>query len=166
MKTTRFTQILATAISLTALAATVCAKATGPAGPTTVPPLANASPKTMQVVTTPTPEVAPDRWSDLKDVIFDDREQFFVGLKSLENRVDDQLVELKAKRATMNSSVNTKDWDFAMKEMLEARAYLKSSGEESGKATPETWDQAKDKVGQAWVRTQNAYASVKASTTL
>ena len=52
-----------------------------------------------------------------------------------------------------------------MKEMADARAYLKSTGEEANKATPETWLQAKEKVGQAWTRTQEAYDKVKASTT-
>jgi hypothetical protein len=33
------------------------------------------------------------------------------------------------------------------------------------KASRETWDQQKDKVGLAWVRTQDAFAKVKASTT-
>jgi len=52
-----------------------------------------------------------------------------------------------------------------MKEMGDARSALKSMGEELSKATPETWDQEKDKVGQAWVRTQEAYDKVKSSTT-
>ena len=65
----------------------------------------------------------------------------------------------------MTSAANTKDWDFAMKEMIDARLYLKSTGEVLAKAMPETWNQEKDKVGQAWVRTQEAYAKVKSSTT-
>jgi hypothetical protein len=65
----------------------------------------------------------------------------------------------------MKSTANTKDWDFAMKEMEDARTNLKSIRAEMSKATPETWDQEKDKVGQAWVRTQAAFANVKASTT-
>jgi hypothetical protein len=38
-------------------------------------------------------------------------------------------------------------------------------GEELSKASPETWSQEKDKVGQAWVRTQAAFDNVKSSTT-
>jgi hypothetical protein len=87
------------------------------------------------------------------------------GLSRLESEVDSQIAALTAKRATMNGTTDTKDWDFAMKEMVNAQAYLKSSGAELSKATPETWSQAKDKVAQAWVRTQEAYTKVKASTT-
>ena len=93
------------------------------------------------------------------------RTQFFVGLNRLEAKVDDQVKMLTAKRAAMKSTANTKDWDFAMKEMEDARTNLKSIRAEMSKATPETWDQEKDKVGQAWVRTQAAFANVKASTT-
>lgn len=105
------------------------------------------------------------RWADIKDHTFAQRESFFVGLRYLEARVDAQIAELAAKRAIMNGKTDTKDWDFAMKEMSDARTYLKSMGEELSKATPESWSQQKDKVGQAWVRTQTAYANVKASTT-
>jgi hypothetical protein len=52
-----------------------------------------------------------------------------------------------------------------MKEMADARSNLKSMGEEIRKATPEIWAQEKDKVGRAWVRTQEAYDKVKSSVT-
>jgi hypothetical protein len=65
----------------------------------------------------------------------------------------------------MDGTTETKDWDFAMKAMETARTFLMSAGEDLGKATEETWAQRRDKVGRAWVRTQEAYAKVKASTT-
>lgn len=81
-------------------------------------------------------------------------------------RVDAQVGELAAKRATMvKNAVDTKDWDLAMKEMGAARDYLRSVGEEIRQATRDTWAQQKEKVGLAWIRTQEAYAKVKASTT-
>ena len=49
--------------------------------------------------------------------------------------------------------------------MADSRTYLKSMGQELGKATAETWAQQREKVGQAWVRTQEAYAKVRSSTT-
>jgi hypothetical protein len=119
----------------------------------------------VQVATTASPDVASAKWSDIKDCSFDMRTQFSAGLQRLEAKVDDQIRELTAKRATMEGTADTKDWDFAMKEMGNARSYLKSMGEESSQATRETWDQQKEKVGQAWVRTQEAYGKVKASTT-
>lgn len=120
----------------------------------------------LQGVTASEAEAASTRWTDLKEITYDSRAQFFAGLQKLEARVDEQIGELNAKRAAMNSTVDTKNWDFAMKEMVNARAYLKSTGEDLRKADPETWNQLKDKVGQAWVRTQDAYGKVKASTTI
>lgn len=116
-------------------------------------------------VSTSSPNVPSNLWTDIKDYTYDQRAKFFPGLELMQNKVDAQVAELTARRAAMNSTVNTKDWDFAMKEMVDARAYLKSTGEVLEKATPETWQQEKEKVGQAWVRTQEAYAKVKSSTT-
>jgi len=112
------------------------------------------------------PDVASAQWSDIKDCAYETRAQFFAGLTRLEARVDSQIRELAAKRATMDGKTNTQDWDFAMKEMVNARTYLKSMGEELHKASPETWAQQKDKVGEAWMRAQEAYGKVKASTTI
>jgi len=111
------------------------------------------------------PGVAATQWADVKDLTFDLRVQFMAGLKLLNTKVDAQVGELTAKRATMANTGNTQAWDVAMKEMTDARSYLLSSGTELEKATRETWDQGKEKVGQAWVRVQDAYAKVKASTT-
>jgi hypothetical protein len=111
------------------------------------------------------PEVASARWAEIKDCTYDMHVPFFAGLKRLEARVDEEMGELNAKRAAMKATTDTQDWDFAMKEMDNARSYLKSMGEELSEATRETWDQEKDKVGQAWVKTQEAYHKVKSATT-
>jgi hypothetical protein len=105
------------------------------------------------------------RWSEIKTCTYDMRAQFFDGLDRLEARVDREIARLTATRAAMKSTANTADWDFAMKEMEDARSNLKSMGEEIRKATPETWAQEKDKVGQAWIRTRNALDKVKSSMT-
>jgi hypothetical protein len=177
MKTNRFINLITAAFGFAAFSTAGCAEkekmaeaplprakvvatttvtTPGP-GPTTAVPVAATA--------TASPEVVSAQWIDIKDYTYDMRVQFFAGLKRLEARVDDQIRELTAKRAAMKSTTDTKGWDFAMKEMGDARSYLKSMGEELSKATPETWDQEKDKVGQAWVRTQEAYDKVKSSTT-
>lgn len=107
-----------------------------------------------------------DPWTGIKDCIYDERESLFAVLPELEARVDAQISELTAKRATMDANnTSTEAWDFAMQEVGNARTNLKSTSTDLTKATRETWDQLKDKVGLAWVRTQDAYAKVKASTT-
>ena len=110
-------------------------------------------------------DVASARWADIKDCTYDMRAQFFAGFTRLEARVDDQIRRLTARRAAMTSTTDTREWDFAMKEMGDARTYLKSMGAELRTATPETWNQQKETVGRAWVRTQAAYDAVKTSTT-
>lgn len=106
------------------------------------------------------------QWVDLKDYTFAQRDLLLSGLTGMLARVDAQIEELKAKRASMTESTRTADWDFAMKEMHNARSTLKFACDELAKATPETWIQQRDRVGEAWVRTQNAYASVRSSTTM
>ena len=173
MKTNRITHLIAAAFGLAAFSTAGCAEKEKIADASLPPAKAEATTTVTTDVPGPataipvaaSPDIASAQWTDIKDYTYDQRAQFFAGLKRLETRVDGQISELTAKRAAMTSTANTKDWDFAMKEMVNARAYLKSTGEDLSKAAPETWDQQKDKVGQAWVRTQDAYAKVKSSTT-
>ena len=109
--------------------------------------------------------IAVAKWTDIDGLTYELRGPFATGVKRLEAQVDLQIAALVRKRATMTRISETRDWDFAMKEMNDSRSYLKSSGEEMNTATPETWLQHKEKIGQAWLRTQNAFEKVKASTT-
>ena len=113
----------------------------------------------------PVPDLASAKWTEIKDLSYDMRGAFTAGLKKMESTVEEQINELRAKRAAMNSQSDTKEWDFAMKEMRDSRDYLRAQVVDLNNATPETWDQQKEKVGQAWVRTQDAYDKVKSSTT-
>jgi hypothetical protein len=109
---------------------------------------------------------ASDPWSTIKRYTYDERELFAAGAQELATRVDAQVAELEARRAEMNASnTRTKEWDFAMEEMKRARTNLISTSHDTTKATRDNWDQLKDQVGLAWVRTQDAYTKVKASTT-
>jgi hypothetical protein len=179
MKTNRFTNLIAAAFGLAAFSTAGCtakeksteapvppAKDTAAATVTTTMPGPTTPRPTMTdlVAATANPEAAA-KWSDLKDYTYDQRAQFFAGLSRLEARVDEQVDELTVKRGAMKSTTDTQGWDFAMKEMQDARSALHSIGTELSQATSATWDQEKDKVGQAWVRTQEAYDKVKSSTT-
>lgn len=109
---------------------------------------------------------ATNLWTALKTHTFDQREAFLLGLQGLEARVDAQISELAAKREAMAASnTSTQDWDFAMQEMERARTTLLSTSADMVKADRDNWDQLQDKVGLAWVWTQDAFAKVKASTT-
>jgi hypothetical protein len=60
---------------------------------------------------------------------------------------------------------DTGNWDFAMKEVYDSQMYLKSMIDEAVRTTPEFWSQEKEKVEQAWNRTQEAFDKVKVTTT-
>jgi hypothetical protein len=104
-------------------------------------------------------------WVAIKDFTFDQRADFIAGAGRLQGMLASQIAELNAKRASMPSTVETKDWDFAMKEMNDSQSYLKSMIDEASRATPETWGEEKDKVDQAWQRAQEAFDKVKVTTT-
>jgi hypothetical protein len=175
MKTNRLTKFITVAFGLAAFSTVGCAQkdktADAPLPPAKEVAAASSSVamiepnSTAQTAAMAGSNGASANWTDIKDCSYDMRAQFFPGLKQLEAKVDGQVSELTAKRTAMTSSANTKDWDFAMKEMSDARSYLISVGAELTKASPETWNQQKETVGQAWVRTQAAYDKVKASTT-
>jgi len=170
MKTNLHTHLIIAALCLTAFSTAGCAEkdktADAPLPPTKEVAAARIDTNSpAQMAALASADIASAKWSDIKDCTYDMRAQFFAGLKQLEARVDVQISELTAKRAAMKSTTDTKDWDFAMKEMNDSRTYLKSVGDELNKASTETWTQQKETVGQAWVRTQEAYDKVKSSTT-
>jgi hypothetical protein len=134
----------------------------------TITTAAPGSATTGQVAVPANPDVISPEWTKIENTTYDTRDQFFIGLRQLEATVDRQVGELTAKHAAMKPMAKTidyTDWDLAMKEMKAARAYLKAMDEEASKATPETWEQEKEKVHQAWVRTQEACEKVKLSMT-
>ena len=168
MKTYRSAR-LSIALSLLAVTAALCAKektdAVPPPSVQAMSGTADSSPAPQALASSGTTDNSSAEWADIKECTYGMRALFFAGLKRLEAKVDAEITELKAKRAEMDGTTDTKEWDFSMKEMTDARSYLKSMGEESTRANVETWSQAKEKVGAAWVRTQDAFAKVKSSTT-
>lgn len=165
--------LVITTLSFAVLASTGCAEKEAaaeapspPPAPATPAPINTVTPGTRATTPTETATaISTARWADIKDDTYDQRVHFSTGLKLLEARVNGQIAELVAKRTAMTSTTRTDEWDFAMKEMNNSRIYLRSVAEEMSQATPATWDQKKERVGNAWVRTQDALGKVKASTT-
>ncbi len=169
MKTYSAHQLLAAALGLAALTTASCTdkstteSTTGSTTTTVAPATVSRTPSVGATdVSTAT---AITTWNDLKALPYAARTEFAAGVARLENEVTGQVAALNAKRTTMTGATDTKAWDFAMKDMVDAQTYLKSTAAELSKSTPETWNQSKDKVGEAWTRTQEAYGKVKASTT-
>jgi hypothetical protein len=103
-------------------------------------------------------------WEEIKGDTYDQRAHFASGVDRLSFRLDEQIRLLKAKRAGMTTDI--KDWDFNMKEVDESRSMLTSRITELKQTTtPETWADAKDKVGEAWKRSQLAVDKMNTTVT-
>ena len=169
-----------TVLALLLLAPPACSKTTSapppapanPAGPATPPPPPPVAIPVQPAPVTP-PPAAPSRgplaktpdlaWTDLKALSYDAREELCAGLVRLNVQVDARLAAFTARRATMKAAADTAGWDFAMKAFGNARAYLQSTSDEMNRATPQAWDQYKDKLGRAWDRVREAAAEVEAT---
>lgn len=106
----------------------------------------------------------PDTWSTIRNFPYERRAEFNAVFARMTAKLDDQISTLNAKREKMTN--DTKEWDFAMKELANARADVQSKNSELGRAAnPETWTEAKGKLEVAWERAQDALEKVQASTT-
>jgi hypothetical protein len=175
MKTQHFSSLTTAALGAALILAAGCSnkdtasQAAPSASTVTVSPAANVpapavkplvDPGTPVNVITDTPSPS---WDDIKDFPYAQHAAFSAGFARIEARLDAQIGALNAKRATMTT--DTTDWDFAMKEVNEARSYLTGLNEEVANAGPDTWTQEKEKVEQALRRVQDACEKVKMSTT-
>lgn len=103
-------------------------------------------------------------WEEIKNDTYDQRAHFATGVEHLSAKLDEQIRLLKAKRVGMTTDL--KDWDFNMKEVDESRSLLTSRiSELKQTTTPETWADAKDKVGEAWKRSQLAVDKMNTTVT-
>jgi hypothetical protein len=169
---------LSPALAALTLLVAGCGRPAGvsPVAPTPTPtvPMTTPAPLASPAVRTiDTPPIAVEshmdqaaaQWTAIKDYNFDQRALFQAGASGLIAAFDGQVAELRAKRATLAATVDTKDWDFAMSNLVDSQSYLKSMVTEAGQATPDTWDQEKEKVNQAWQKAQDAFEKVKTTTT-
>jgi Spy/CpxP family protein refolding chaperone len=106
----------------------------------------------------------PDSWNNIKNLSYEKRTEFTAVFTRMTSKLDDEIRALNAKRESMTN--DTRNWDFAMKELNNARADVQSKFSELSRATTdETWADAKEKLGTAWDRAQLAVRNVKTSTT-
>jgi hypothetical protein len=175
MKTQRFSSLAAAALGAILFLAAGCsnkdtaAQAAASAPTVAVAPAATVpAPAAKPLVDPGTPvnvitDTSSPSWDDIKEIPYAQHAAFSAGLARIEGKLDAQIGALNAKRATMTT--DTKDWDFAMKDVNEARSYLTGLNEEVANTGPDTWDQEKEKVEEALKRTQDACEKVKMSTT-
>jgi hypothetical protein len=106
----------------------------------------------------------PDSWTTIQNLPYGKRAEFNAVFTRMVAKLDDEIRALNTKRETMTN--DTRDWDFAMKELNNARADVQSKQTELGRAnTAEAWADAKEKLGTAWDRAQVAVRNVRTSTT-
>jgi len=110
------------------------------------------------------PPPVENQWTAIKDITYEKRADFSAGTARLVEKLDAEIQQLNEKRATLPET-SVKDWDFAMKEVKDSYAYLKASIAELSKVTLETWAEAKEKIGKAWQRAEDACDKVRTSTT-
>jgi hypothetical protein len=104
-------------------------------------------------------------WAAIRDDTFDQRAAFVAGANQMASILDAQVGELDAKRATFASTVDTKNWDFAMQDLRSSQAYFKSMVTEVAGANSDTWQQEKDKLEAAWTKAETAVDTVRTSVT-
>ena len=103
-------------------------------------------------------------WLAIENDTYEQRAHFERGARRLSAVLDDQIRVLRERRAAMIA--DTKDWDFAMKEVNEARVLLTGRINDLAKvANPEDWAGARDRVGEAWRRSQLAVDEMNATRT-
>jgi hypothetical protein len=156
------------------LLASACSKSGSPAA--AAPATVQAPAPAVPVQTAPKPVVArvsvpfqadqaSASWASIKDYTYDQRSDFAAGAAVLEASLASQVAELNTKRAALPATVDTKEWDFAMKNLMDAQSYLKSTVDEASRTTPEFWNQEKDKVDQAWQKAEENFDTVRTATT-
>lgn len=107
---------------------------------------------------------APDAWQNIQYFPYEKRQEFNAVFTRMVAKLDDDIRDLNAKRATMKN--DTTEWDFAMKELNNARADVQSKVSElSRTTTADTWAEARDRLGVAWDRALTAVRAVRNSTT-
>jgi hypothetical protein len=103
-------------------------------------------------------------WSQISGDTYDQRDHFSKGVDKMSAKLDEQLSELRAKRVGMKT--DTDDWDFAIKEVEECRVLLADRRNMAAKATtPEVWADAKEKIHEAWHRSQLAVDKMNSART-
>jgi hypothetical protein len=106
----------------------------------------------------------PDAWQNIQYYPYEKRSDFNAVFTRMVAKLDDDIRDLNAKRATMKN--DTRDWDFAMKELNNARADVQSKLSELSRTTnADTWAEARDRLGVAWDRALTAVRNVQTSTT-
>jgi hypothetical protein len=107
--------------------------------------------------------VAADSWDGIKSFTYEQRVDFSAHMDRLTANLDGKADAFRAKVAGASDSA-AQDRASAGREYDAARAELKSNLDELGRASSDTWADAKAKVAQSWKRVRAAYDKLAAGT--
>ena len=106
----------------------------------------------------------PDAWQSIQYHTYEKRQEFNAVFARMVAKLDAEIRTLNEKRANMKN--DTREWDFAMKELNNARADVQSKITDLSRVnTAEAWTEARDRLGLAWDRAEAAIRAVRTSTT-
>ncbi len=98
-------------------------------------------------------------WDNIKDYTYERREEFSSSANAMAARLDAEVSELRADYAEAQASASRR---AAMDELRNARATFDEKLSALGRASADTWEQAKRETMAAWDRVQAAYHKAKA----
>jgi iron uptake system EfeUOB component EfeO/EfeM len=98
-------------------------------------------------------------WDDVKAYSFEKKEDFVASTKAMSSKLDAEISELRAKYADAKADASR---SAAMEKLTSARADFDEKMSALGKASADTWEQAKREAIAAWDRLQAAYHEAKA----
>lgn len=103
---------------------------------------------------------ATESWTELRTYSYDRRGEFNSSLNAMSARVDAEISSMKADASGAKASQSRQD---AMKEVESAKSDFDGKAAALGRASKDTWDQARDELAAAWDRLQAALQKARSS---
>jgi len=98
-------------------------------------------------------------WADVKDFSYDKKEDFVASSKAMTAKLDAEISELRAKYAGAKADASR---EAAWNDLTSARADFDQKMSALGRASADTWEQAKRETIAAWDRVEAAYKKARA----
>lgn len=100
-----------------------------------------------------------EAWSDVKNYTFEKKDDFVASTRAMTSKMDAEISELQARYAAAKADASRSG---AMDELRNARAAFNDKMSALGRATADTWNQAKQESVAAWDRLEAAYHKARA----
>jgi hypothetical protein len=98
-------------------------------------------------------------WNDVKDFSFEKKDDFVASSKAMTAKLDADMSELRAKYAGAKADASR---EAAWNDLTSARANFDEKMSALGRASADTWEQAKRETIAAWDRVEAAYKKARA----